>query len=130
MKIIICTALTSLLCISAYAAQGQVLLETAINADSPVGALVSFRDAQCSYHGQLSREHAKSDGVATSVLKAVGEDTTHWYVAVKRRACDQTVEAVDGRVELPRPPARVGGSGIPPTPIGYQPGTRFDLRKN
>lgn len=104
----------------------MAILERNIDGSAKNGDLVSLTDGKCRYVGKLVRQDGGQSNVAAQ-LQAAGADAGRWHVAISRRVCGDISSAVMLRVDLPRPPTLVGGGGIPPEPVGYQAGTRFDL---
>jgi hypothetical protein len=107
--------------------QRLALLEAAIQPSASMGELVSLRDAECRYSGQLVREPSNAKGFAASVAEAAGADTGRWHIHISRRTCGQQTESVQMRAYLPKPPSLAGGGGFPAQPYGYEAGTKFTL---
>lgn len=110
-------------------ASPTAVLERNIDGSAQSGDLVSLTDGNCRYVGKLVRRDA-DPSIAATLLQTAGADSGRWHIAINQKVCSELSSGVSLRVELPRPPSLVGGGGIPPAPVGYQGGTRFDLLPN
>ena len=107
--------------------QPVVLLERAIAPSAATGDLVSLRDAECRYTGQLVRASVNDKSFAAAAAEVAGSDTGRWHIDISKRTCGQLTAAVQMRVDLPKPPSLAGGGGFPALPYGYEAGTKFTL---
>jgi hypothetical protein len=107
--------------------QPVVVLEHAIAPTAAMGDLISLRDAECRYSGQLVRASVDDKSFAAAAAQIAGADTGRWHIDVSQRTCGQQIEAVQMRVDLPKPPSLAGGGGFPAQPYGYEAGTKFTL---
>lgn len=132
MRAMINVVIASLLCAgpaAALAAQDkgrEVILEATIEPSAGPGDMVALRDADCRFVGQLERRAPV--GTAGALTQAAGADGGAWRIVVTRRVCREVSTAVRLHVDLPKAPSLAGGGGLPPTPMGYQAGTKFSLR--
>lgn len=106
-----------------------VVLESTIAGSAARGDVVRLvkADGKCRYLGELIREPAHTQSLAVKMMETVGGDAASWHIAVERSDCQGTISSVKYRIELPIAPALAGGGGIPPSPYGYQAGTRFEM---
>jgi hypothetical protein len=118
---------TTIPAVASPTAQPVALLERAIAAFAATGELISLRDAQCQYSGQLVREPANDKSFGAAVAKAAGADTGRWHIDISRRTCGQQTEQVRMRADLPTPPSLAGGGGYPSMQSGYEAGRKFTL---
>jgi hypothetical protein len=108
----------------------KVVLEETIQASAEPGETVTLRDADCRYVGRLAHDPAKNSRLQSKAAAVRGADTGKWYVAVETRICNEGVEEVKFRVDLPEAPSFAGFRGTFSGPTGFQAGTQFSISVN
>ncbi len=122
------TALLLGLVVGGTAAQPvtEVTLASRIAPSAVADEPVAFLDRTgCRYTGRLGHVDATNGGIAATYTQAAGVDAQSWYIVVTHQACDRPAIALLTMIALPKAPSLAGGGGIPPSPRGYEPGTRL-----